>query len=277
MQFLLSVINQCHVKIICEIISYCLSWRAPLGFSQSAGFFSSNLLYVCHLPNSSACWCFFFFFNDSDFHSVFMLHMHAVWFLILPVGVEGCVCVCVVLCQSLEPLLATVLPEYQATVFLPFWRIGHRAALPGRVDAQMAWRPRLWKVWRADGLDSNTSALESVQSCGPVNTEIEDIRAKSLSKPPYFIFPNLIYIHIYFWHFCLYWDYWQEAKWEGDGIGKDHKPELGSPEAKPRYTLERCPRGYQLWHIAFFIKIFLSTTISLYTVIVELGFFQIRN
>lgn len=55
-------------------------------------------------------------------------------------------------------------------MFLPHWRLGHRAALPERDDAQMAWRPRLWTVWRADGLDSNTSALESVQYRGPVNT-----------------------------------------------------------------------------------------------------------
>jgi len=33
----------------------------------------------------------------------------------------------------------------------------------------MAWRPRLCRIWRADGLDSNTSALESVQYCGPIN------------------------------------------------------------------------------------------------------------
>ncbi len=78
--------------------------------------------------------------------------------------------VCVALCHSLEPPLATVLHGFQATVFLPHWRLGHRAALPERDDAQMAWHPRLCSVWRADGLDSNTSVLKSVQSCGPVNT-----------------------------------------------------------------------------------------------------------
>lgn len=168
MQFLLSIINQCQVKIICEIISYCLSWRAPSGFSQLVSLALISFTFAI-LSNSPACWCFFFFFPMIAIFILFLCFTYLqhvqVWFLILTVGVEV-----VVLCQSLEPLLATVQPEFQATVFLPLWRNRHRAALPGKDDAQMAWWPRLWKVWRPDGLDSNTSALESVQSCGPVNT-----------------------------------------------------------------------------------------------------------
>lgn len=90
--------------------------------------------------------------------------------------------------------VATVQHGFQATVFLPHWRLGHSASLPERDDAQMAWRPRLWTVWRADGLDSNTSVPKSVKSCGSVNTGEQEHNGKRL----YAVKPHISFLLISF-------------------------------------------------------------------------------